>query len=252
MNVPIIKVKDLRKRYGEQLVLDGVTFDIGRNSVTTIIGRSGGGKSVLLKHLSGLEKPDSGEITYEFPDVACGGSLETRRVIRRLGILFQDGALFDSLTVAENVAFPLREHTNLSDKEIRDIVRTRLTRVGMEAHAEKFPSQISGGMRKRAGLARALALEPCLVFFDEPTSGLDPVTSSSIYELIKTTHRETAVTYVVVSHDIRGAFETSEVIMMLWEGKILEQGSPEQMRRSTNPIVRQFITGSVVGPIRLY
>lgn len=245
----MISVRNLHKRYGEQTVLDGVSFDIARGSVSTIIGRSGGGKSVLLKHLIGLEKPDSGEIVIDGINLVGIAPAQLNKLRMRFGVLFQGGALFDSLSVRENVAFPLREHTRLSEKEIQDQVMSLLAMVELADHAEKFPSQISGGMQKRVGLARALALDPDIVFFDEPTSGLDPLTRSSIYALIDRTHKERSATYVMVSHDIRGVFAISQQLMMLWGGKIVARGTPDEMKRNADPVVRQFITGSLFGPV---
>jgi phospholipid/cholesterol/gamma-HCH transport system ATP-binding protein len=247
----MIRVNDLHKRYGDQKVLDGVNFTIQRGTVTTIIGRSGGGKSVLLRHLMGLETPDSGEVIIDGENLSRMGDADLNRIRRRFGILFQEGALFDSLTVAENVAFPLEEHTKLSESEIMDVVREKLATVGMTGHEDKYPAQISGGMRKRTALARALALNPDIVFFDEPTTGLDPVTKSAIYELIRKTHQLTSTTYVIVSHDIRGVFSVSDETMMLWDGKILARGTPEEMERYPDPIVQQFISGSPEGPIHV-
>jgi len=245
----MISVRNLYKRYGEQQVLDGVSFDIAKGSVSTIIGRSGGGKSVLLKHLIGLEKPDSGEIVIDDVNVAGIAPKDLNELRKRFGVLFQGGALFDSLKVRENVEFPIREHTDLSDKDIQDKAMALLEMVELAEHAEKLPSQISGGMQKRVALARALALNPDIVFFDEPTSGLDPVTRSAIYALIDRTHKERSATYVIVSHDIRGTFAISDEVMMLWGGKIISRGAPSELEHSPDPVVRQFITGSLEGPI---
>ncbi len=245
----MIEVKNVHKRYGEQEVLDGVDFHIDRDTITTIMGRSGGGKSVLLKHMIGLESPDSGEILFDKRDICCMPKRELNELRKSLGILFQGGALFDSLTVGENVAFPIREHTKKSEEEIRETVDARLRLVSMDQHSDKYPSQISGGMAKRAALARALALDPDLVFFDEPTSGLDPLTRASIYDLIIETHCERAVTYVLVSHDIHGAFQISHKVMMLWNGKIRLEGTPDEVKQTGDPVIRQFINGSEQGPM---
>lgn len=247
----MIQVNNVHKQYGDQKVLDGISLSIRKGTVTTIIGRSGGGKSVLLKHLIGLERPDSGDIIIDGESIVGMRGSDVIRVRRRFGILFQDGALFDSLSVAENVAFPLREHTRLKESEIMAVVKEKLAGVGMSGHDEKFPAQISGGMRKRVGLARALALDPDIVFFDEPTSGLDPVTKGAIYRLIKKTHVERSMTYVIVSHDIQGVFDISDEVMMLWEGRILAGGPPGEMRQSSDPVVRQFLNGSADGPIQI-
>ncbi len=245
----MIQVKAVEKRFGDQKVLDGITFNIPSGTVTSIIGRSGGGKSVLLKHLIGLERPDSGEIVINGQNLGTLSGPDLNRLRRQCGVLFQEGALFDYFSVRENVAFPLREHTRLAEQEIQALVDAKLTTVGLVSHAEKFPAQISGGMRKRVALARALALDPDIVFFDEPTSGLDPITRTAIYELILSSHRERSVTYVIVSHDIKGVFRISDEIMMLWEGKIVARGDPEQMRNNPHPAVQQFVAGSLTGPM---
>jgi phospholipid/cholesterol/gamma-HCH transport system ATP-binding protein len=245
----MIEVKAVRKRFGDQTVLDGITFSIAKGTVTSIIGRSGGGKSVLLKHLVGLETPDSGEVLIGGENLSLLSGPELNRLRRRCGVLFQEGALFDYLSARENVAFPLREHTKLSAREIDDLADAKLATVGLAGHETKFPAQISGGMRKRVALARALALDPDIVFFDEPTAGLDPITKAAIYELILRTHRERVVTYVIASHDIAGVFNISDEIMVLWQGKIVARGNPAQMRDDPHPAVRQFVSGSLKGPM---
>jgi phospholipid/cholesterol/gamma-HCH transport system ATP-binding protein len=239
----MIVVKDVHKRFGDRRVLDGISFGIDRAEVTTIIGRSGGGKSVLLKQMIGLDTPDSGEILIDGVNVVGLAADELNRMRRRFGVLFQEGALFDFLTAQENIAFPLREHSGFSESEIAEIVRAKLETVALTGHGEKYPSQLSGGMRRRVALARALAMDPEIVFFDEPTTGLDPITAAAIYDTIIRTHEESRTTYVMVSHDIAGAFAVSNEIMMLWEGRIVESGSPEHMRNSGNEIVRRFISG---------
>jgi phospholipid/cholesterol/gamma-HCH transport system ATP-binding protein len=177
------------------------------------------------------------------------GTVALNKIRRRFGVLFQDGALFDSLSVAENVAFPIREHLRLKETEINKIVQEKLALVGLTGHEDKFPAVLSGGMRKRVGLARALALDPDVVFFDEPTSGLDPITKGVIYRLITETHRRRSITYVVVSHDVQGSLGVSDEIMLLIHGKIASQGSPEDIRTSSDPTVIQFISGSWEGPL---
>jgi len=245
----MISVNGVRKRYGDQQVLDGVSFHVRAGTVTTIIGRSGGGKTVLLKHMIGLETPDAGEIVVDGENLIGMRGPALNRIRRRFGVLFQEGALLDSLTARENVAFPLREHSRLSDSEIDTVVTSRLATVGLAEHGDKYPSQISTGMRRRVGLARALALDPDIVFFDEPTAGLDPITTSAIYALILRTHRERSVTYVLVSHDIEGVFAISDEVMMLWDGKIVASGEPIAIKNSSDPVIQQFVTGSLKGPI---
>jgi phospholipid/cholesterol/gamma-HCH transport system ATP-binding protein len=247
----MLRLENVHKRYGEQEVLRGITFRVREGSVTTMIGRSGSGKSVLLRHLIGLERPDSGSIFIDSEDIAKMSDRDLNRVRRRFGVLFQDAALLDFLSARENVAFPIREHLKLSEKEIQDLVDEKLGKVGMLRHADKFPSELSGGMRKRTGLARALALDPEIVFFDEPTRGLDPITRGVIYRLIEDTHSERSMTYFIASHDIEGALEFSDEVMMLYEGKIIEHGTPEEIRHSTDPVLHQFIWGSAEGPITI-
>lgn len=245
----MVRLENVHKSYGEQKVLNGVSFDVRRGSVTTIMGRSGAGKSVLVRHLIGLEKPDSGSIMIAGSDIVRMKPVQLNSVRRRIGVLFQEAALFDSLSVRENVAFPIREHLRLSEKEIQERVNDRLEKVGMTRHSEKFPAELSGGMRKRVGLARALALDPEIVFFDEPTSGLDPITRGTIYRLIEGTHAEGPITYLIVSHDIEGTMAFSDHVMMLFEGRIAAQGSPEEIRNSEDPAVYQFIRGCAEGPL---
>lgn len=245
----MIRLDNVHKKYGEQHVLDGISLDIKTGSITTIIGKSGGGKSVLIRQMIGLEKPDSGAIYIDDKNIVKMKSPELNKVRRRFGVLFQDAALFDSLSVEENVAFPLREHMKLSQQGIAEKVEEKLAEVGMTQHKHKFPGELSGGMRKRVGLARALALEPDIVFFDEPTSGLDPITRGLIYRLIAETHKQRLSTYVLVSHDIQGALGISDEVMMLFNGKISAKASPEEIMSSTDPVIKQFITGSANGPI---
>ena len=245
----MIRLDKVHKKYGEQNVLDGVSLEINTGSITTIIGKSGGGKSVLIRHMIGLEQPDSGAIYIEEKDIVKMKATELNTIRRRFGVLFQDAALFDSLSVEDNVAFPVREHLKLSEREIANKVDAKLAEVGMNQHKHKFPGELSGGMKKRVGLARALALDPDIVFFDEPTSGLDPITKGLIYRLIADTHKRHLSTYVLVSHDIRGVLQISDEVMMLFNGKISAMGTPEDVLNATDPAVKQFITGSAEGPI---
>jgi phospholipid/cholesterol/gamma-HCH transport system ATP-binding protein len=245
----MIRLDKVHKKYGEQNVLDGVSLEINTGSITTIIGKSGGGKSVLIRHMIGLEQPDSGAIYIEEHNIAQMKGTELNKIRRRFGVLFQDAALFDSLSVEDNVAFPVREHLKLSEREIADKVESKLAEVGMTQHKHKFPGELSGGMKKRVGLARALALDPDIVFFDEPTSGLDPITKGLIYRLIADTHKRRLSTYVLVSHDIKGVLQISDEVMMLFNGKISAKGSPEEILNTTDPAIKQFITGSADGPI---
>ncbi|MGB6063411.1 MAG: ABC transporter ATP-binding protein [Desulfomonilaceae bacterium] len=245
----MIRVENVHKSYDGQKILDGISFHIRSGSVTTIIGGSGAGKSVLIRLLIGLEEPDSGAILFDGKNIVGMKTVELNKIRRRFGVLFQDAALFDSLTVKENVAFPVREHLRLGEKEIDKIVQQKLSEVGMSGHEDKFPAELSGGMRKRIGLARALALEPDIVFFDEPTTGLDPIMQAVIFRLIISTHTVRPSTYVLVSHDIQGVLNISDEIMLLYEGKIAAKGTPQEISSSSDPLVYQFITGSPTGPI---
>jgi phospholipid/cholesterol/gamma-HCH transport system ATP-binding protein len=247
----IITVQGLSKSFEGQQVLTGLECSIEKGTITTIMGLSGAGKSVLLRLLVGLERPDSGSIFLDNEDMVSMSGKRLNAVRRRFGVLFQDTALFDSLSVLENVAFPIREHTRQPDAQVKEMAEEKLSMVGMLGHQAKYPEELSGGMRKRVGLARALALDPEIVFFDEPTSGLDPITRAAIYKLMERTHRQRLGTYVLVSHDLEGVLEISDELMMLWDGSIVSSGSPSEIRSSENPVVRQFVTGSVDGPIHV-
>ncbi len=245
----MIQVDNVQKRFGDQEILRGVNFEVKQGSITTLIGRSGAGKSLLLRYMIGLDQPDAGRILIDGANIVGMRTTALNGIRRRFGVLFQEGALFDSMSVRDNVAFPLREHTELSEKEILDVVAQKLDVVGLLRHGSKFTSELSGGMRKRVGLARALALGPKLVFFDEPTSGLDPIARGAIYRLIESTHPGGEITYFLVSHDISGVMAISDEIMMLHQGRIVAQGSPEEVRNSGDPVVQQFLLGSPDGPI---
>jgi phospholipid/cholesterol/gamma-HCH transport system ATP-binding protein len=247
----MIRLEQVYKKFNGQRILNGVDLNIRKGSITTIIGRSGGGKSVLIRTMIGLETPDSGAIFIDGENIVGMRSKQLNRIRRRFGVLFQDAALFDSLSVRENVAFPIREHMRLSEKKVRELVHEKLRQVGLVGHDDKFPGELSGGMRKRVGLARALALDPDVVLFDEPTTGLDPIMAAVIYDLIEKTHQEREVTYVLVSHDIHGVLRVSHEVMMLFQGKIAVQGTPAEIRHSDDPLIRQFTTGSATGPISI-
>ncbi|HWP35735.1 MAG TPA: ABC transporter ATP-binding protein, partial [Thermodesulfobacteriota bacterium] len=247
----IIQVRDLYKSFKGREVLHGVSLDVPRGRITVIIGGSGSGKTVLLKHLIGLIRPDRGHIYVDGEDICAMDEQRLNAVRKKFGMLFQEAALFDSMTVFENVAFPLREHTRLSEAEIREVVGRKLAQVGLTGAEGKMPAELSGGMRKRVGLARALALEPEIVLFDEPTTGLDPITTDVVNRLILDTHRALGLTFVIISHDIPGAFLLAHRIAMLYDGRIIETGTPEEIRASANPMVQQFITGSAEGPIQV-
>jgi phospholipid/cholesterol/gamma-HCH transport system ATP-binding protein len=248
---PIIELEKISKSFGEYTVLDELDLVLEKDKVNIIIGRSGGGKSVLIKHIIGLLKPDSGRVLVQGQDIVPMKEREMAGVRRRFGMLFQEAALFDSFTVEENVAFPLREHTRKSLREIKEIVEIKLASVGLSGMGSKMPSELSGGMRKRVGLARALAMDPQIVLFDEPTSGLDPVMSATINELILRTQREFGATCVVISHDIVATMKIADRIYMLYNGKIIAQGTPDEIRHKDDPVVRQFIRGEAEGPIKI-
>ncbi|TAN45873.1 MAG: ABC transporter ATP-binding protein [Nitrospirae bacterium] len=245
----MIEITDLIKTFDGNRVLNGVNLTISDNVLMAIIGKSGGGKSVLLKHLIGLLKPDSGKILVDGTDITTLGQRDMDKVREHLGVLFQGGALFDSINVYDNVAFPLREKTKLSEAEINDRVVQALNDVGLKGVEMKFPAEVSGGMRKRVALARTLITEPRIVFFDEPTTGLDPIILSSIHRLIMTTHKKHGFTGVIISHEIPEIFDVADRIAMLHEGVIVETGTPDEIRNSSNPIVAQFISGGLEGPI---
>ena len=246
-----IVLKDVRKSFGTQVVLDGVSFEIPGRATTVILGPSGTGKSVLLKLVVGLMPPDRGEILLDGKDLVRFSRRELYAARRRFGMLFQDGALFDSMTVAENVAFPLRRHTTKSDTEIRRIVAEKLASVGLANAGEKFPAELSGGMRKRVGLARAIALDPEVVFFDEPTSGLDPVTASAIDDLILEMQREKPRTFVVISHDLASTEKIADHIGVLHRGKLVQFGPKRDVLGSSHETVRQFLDRKTDGPMKV-
>ncbi|MFO7717676.1 MAG: ABC transporter ATP-binding protein [Thermodesulfobacteriota bacterium] len=250
-NEAIIELTQVSKRFGTQQVLDAIDLTIPRNEVSVIIGRSGGGKSVLLKHIIGLLKPDSGAVYVDGENIVALDNRGLSRVRRKFGMLFQEAALFDSMTVFENVAFPLLEHTRQNRSEVAATVEAKLASVGLQDMGYKMPSELSGGMRKRVGLARALALEPQIVLFDEPTSGLDPVMSAAINELIVRTQNEFGATCVVISHDIQSTMATAHKVFMLYEGRIVASGAPEAIREHSDPVVQQFIHGRAEGPLQV-
>ena len=245
----MIEIKDLYKAFGKQKVINGANLTIPDREVVTIMGKSGSGKSVLIKHIMGLLSPDSGSVLIDGVDITTLEVSELDRIREKLGVLFQGGALFDSMTVDENVAFQLNEKTKLGKGEISDRVMQALEDVGLKDMGKKYPAELSGGMKKRAGLARALITEPAIVLFDEPTTGLDPIISRSIHRLINTTHEKYRYTAVIISHEVPGIFEISDKVAMLYNGTIEECGTPEEIMDSSNPVIKQFITGSLEGPI---
>jgi phospholipid/cholesterol/gamma-HCH transport system ATP-binding protein len=243
--------KDLYKRLGGVPVLNGLNVAIPDQKITVVLGPSGTGKSVLIKHVIGLMFPDSGDVVVKgqsVPTLTMPKLLELRQ---RIGVLFQDGALFGSMTVFDNVAFPLRQHTDTSEAQIAKTVTDRLTDVGLAEAMDDLPSQLSGGMRKRAGFARALVMEPDIVIFDEPDSGLDPVRTALLCDLIQEMHSIHGGTYVVVTHNIASARQIGQYIALLWRGRIVEAGDAERMFSSENAFVHQFLSGSAEGPLTM-
>ncbi|UCE25946.1 MAG: ABC transporter ATP-binding protein [Candidatus Zixiibacteriota bacterium] len=246
----MIKIENLRKAFDSHLVLDGVNIDINRGESIVVIGQSGCGKSVLLKHLIRLLEPDDGRVTFDGEDISRFDFYELTDYRRRFGMLFQSAALFDSMTVEENVGLGLKESRQYSAKQTRDIVNEKLELVGLTGVGEKRPAELSGGMRKRVGLARAIAGTPEVLLYDEPTTGLDPITADMINELIVHLREKLQVTSVAVTHDMKSAFQIADRIVMLHNGKIEFEGTPQEVSTTSNPVVRQFITGSSVGPIQ--
>ena len=246
---PIIQVRNLHKRFGRQVVLNGLNLDILRGEIMAVVGRSGSGKSVFLKHLIGLVRPDSGQVLVDGEDIHRGGSRTLARIRERFGMLFQGGALFDSLTVEDNIAFPLRERVRMSATQIRTVVAERLKGVGLEGVERKFPDELSGGMRKRVALARALAMHPEIVLFDEPTTGLDPILVRAIHRLIADTQARFHYTAVIVSHELPEIFDIATRVAMLHNGVILEIDTAINFQHSSNPAIQQFIAGRLEGPL---
>lgn len=247
----MIKLVDVTKAFDSQVVLNKLNLEIRHGEITAVIGPSGEGKSVLLKHMIGLLKPDRGQVIVDGEDITGMGRDQLNRVREKFGMLFQNAALFDSMTVFGNVAFALEEKTRLSRREIAARVHEALEHVGLKGGDNKFPDELSGGMKKRVGLARALLLNPKIILFDEPTTGLDPIICRATHQLIKDTHSRFGFTAVVISHEIPEIFDISDRVAMLYKGEILEVGTPEEIQRSTHPVVSQFISGSLEGPIRL-
>ena len=243
MAAPIIQIEDLYKSFGGNHVLQGINLSIMPGTTQVILGGSGSGKSVLMKHMIGLLKPDSGRVIVDGEDIAPLPESELSRVRKKFGMVFQGAALFDSMNVYENVAFPLREHfKHMPEREIREKVHQKLSVVGLEDVDERFPDELSGGMRKRVGLARAIVLEPKIVLYDEPTTGLDPITTDYVDEMILGAKQKLGVTSVVISHDIASAFKVADQIAFLYQGKLVAQGTPSEMRHATHPQVHEFLS----------
>lgn len=247
----MIKVDNVYKSFGDKDVLKGVMLEIKKGESMVIIGGSGSGKSVLLKHIIGLLKPDKGRVFIDNTDITGLNERQLYAVRRRFGMLFQGAALFDSLTVWENVAFALLRQKVVSEEEAKQIASEKLKLVGLKGIEDLMPSELSGGMKKRVGLARAIAHNPEIILYDEPTTGLDPIMADAINELIIGLQRKLNVTSVTITHDMTSAYKIADRIAMLYDGKIIEIGTPDEIRNTDNPVVRQFVTGSATGPIKI-
>lgn len=239
---PIIEIQELSKSFGEQQVLQGINLAVREGVILVILGGSGSGKTVLMKHMIGLLKPDAGKVLVEGQDLVPMAARQLDQVRRKFGMVFQAAALFDSMTIFENVAFPLREHTDFSEKQIQRVVHEKLELMGLPGIDNKHPAELSGGMRKRVGLARAIALNPKIVLYDEPTTGLDPITTDYVDEMILDAQKKLGMTSVVISHDIASAFHIADEIAFLQHGKIVVHGSAGEVRRTNEPGLVRFLS----------
>lgn len=245
----MIEILNLKKKFNHNLVLNDLSLKVETGQTCVIIGRSGCGKSVLLKHIDGLLKPDSGKVLVDGKEVATLNEVELTKLRSKISMVFQGGALFDSMNVAENVGFGLFEHTHIGHKEIMQRVDESLSLVGLGGIDNLMPSELSGGMRKRVSLARAICIKPEILLYDEPTTGLDPITAASINELIRSLHDKLNVTSFVVTHDMTSAYHIADKIAMMYKGRIVLEGTPEEIQNTKDPVVHQFINGLAKGPI---
>jgi phospholipid/cholesterol/gamma-HCH transport system ATP-binding protein len=248
---PIVSIRGLCKSFDDNAVLKGVDLDVEEGGITVVIGPSGCGKSVLVKHVIGLLRPDAGTIDVDGQEITHLPERQMTAVRRKFGMLFQQSALFDSMSVLDNVTFPLVEHSNLSQRQMRDAAVERLQQLGLTNIEEKFPSELSGGMRKRVGLARATILDPRIVIYDEPMTGLDPIMCENVEEMILTARQKLKITSLVVSHDMASTFRMADKVAMLFNGRVEVQGTSEEVRQSRNETVRRFIYLSGTGPLKL-
>ena len=245
----MIRINDLHKSFGSNHVLRGVNLEIERGETMVIIGQSGSGKSVLVKHLIGLIKPDRGEIYVNGVEITRLREAELHKVTRKFGMLFQGSALFDSMNVAQNVGFGLERYMNFPSQKINELIKESLAKVGLRGVENLMPHELSGGMKKRVGLARAIAYNPEIILYDEPSTGIDPIRADAINDLINMMKEELGVTSVTITHDMKSSYKVADRIAMLYEGRIIEIGTPEEIRKTQHPVVQQFIHGRAVGPI---
>jgi phospholipid/cholesterol/gamma-HCH transport system ATP-binding protein len=246
-----IEIIDLVKQFGRARILNGVNLGLPDDQISMVLGPSGTGKSVLIKHIVGLLQPDSGDVLVQGESIPNMTDDELFEVRKKFGLLFQDGALFGSMNIYDNTAFPLRQHTDKGEEEIGEVVNRRLKEVGLSEDLYKMPSELSGGMRKRAGFARALVLDPAIVMFDEPDSGIDPVRTALLCELISEVHEENGGCYLIISHDLATARRVPDFLAVLWNGKIVESGPREELFDSDNPFVHQFLSAEIEGPLSM-
>jgi phospholipid/cholesterol/gamma-HCH transport system ATP-binding protein len=246
----MIEIKNLCRSFNGNPVLKGVSLKIGKGELMAIIGRSGIGKSVLLKHVVGLMQPDSGTILINNTDINRLRGIQLTEIRKQFGFLFQGGALFDSMTVYDNVAFPMREKTKLGEAQIKDRVFHELEQMGLKSDWKKFPAELSGGMRKRAALARALVMDPAIMLFDEPTTGLDPIIGQTILDYIQQCHQRLKFTGMIVTHEVPKVFNIVQQVAMIHQGEIIACGNPDELQKLNNPVFEQFIKGDINGPIQ--
>ena len=252
MSSALIELRDVRFGYGERLILDGVSFAVPRGKVTALMGASGGGKTTVLRLIGGQVKAQSGQVLFDGQDLGAMSQAELYAARRRMGMLFQFGALFTDMSVLDNVAFPLREHTELPEALVRDIVLMKLDAVGLRGARDLMPSEISGGMARRVALARAIALDPELIMYDEPFAGLDPISLGTAARLIRQLNDVLGLTSIIVSHDLDETFRIADHVVIIANGGIAAQGKPEEVRESTDPLVHQFVNALPEGPVRFH